>query len=314
MQISTSLKALAPNPFDNIAEFEVGKDYPAIIKKILDYGIFVEIAGSGLSALCHQTQLSHLKSNINPKSFAKVNDKIQVRITEIDKEKKRIAVSHKLTTENPWLKFKKEVKVGSNINAEVRAINEYALFVKLGDYPLEAFLHCNDLSFLNKPEDELKLYKKGDKLEKVKVLECDVENQKIRVSLREAISEDPFKFYDNYKENDVLTCRVVSIDSKGITVKPEGSKIETFIKKSKLATSASDQRSGRWTVGDRLDCLLEKKDKRKVYLSIRALEEKLNADALKKYGDSGSGKSLPFASLSKTISDQIGKKKDKKTE
>ena len=68
-----------------------------------------------------------------------------------------------------------------------------------------------------------------------------------------------------------------------------------------LAISPGDQRPGRWTQGDRVDCLLEKKNKKSISLSIRALDEKLNADALEKYGDSGSGKSLPFASLSDKI-------------
>ena len=229
----------------------------------------------------------------------------QTRITDIDLDKRRIAVSHKLTTENPWEKFKKEVSVGSIISGEIIGTNEYALFVKLDKYSIEAFLHSNDLHFLNNPEEEIKKYKKGEKFEKLKVLEVDPENQKIRVSLREAISEDPFKFYENYKEGDVLTCKVVSIENKGLSVKPEGCEIETFIKKSQLAISPGDQRPGRWTQGDRVDCLLEKKSKKSISLSIRALDEKLNADALEKYGDSGSGKSLPFASLS----DKIDKKK-----
>ncbi len=304
MQVSTSIKALSPDPFDNMAEFVVGKDYTGIVKKILEYGFFIELK-SGLSALCHQSEISYLKKNINPKTFAKVNDKIKVRITDIDLDKRRIAVSHKLTTENPWEKFKKEVSVGSIISGEIVGTNEYALFVKLDKYSIEAFLHSNDLHFLNNPEEEIKKYKKGEKFEKLKVLEVDPENQKIRVSLREAISEDPFKFYENYKEGDVLTCKVVSIENKGLSVKPEGCEIETFIKKSQLAISPGDQRPGRWTQGDRVDCLLEKKNKKSISLSIRALDEKLNADALEKYGDSGSGKSLPFASLS----DKIDKKK-----
>lgn len=307
MQIGTSIKALSPDPFDNISEFEVGKDYDAVVKKALDYGLFVELR-SGLSALCHSSELSYLKKNINPKSFAKVNDIIKVRITEIDTKLKRIAVSHRLTNENPWQKFSNEFPLGSIIDGKVTNKNEYALFVKLGKYEIEGFLHCNDLDYIKKPEEELNVYKKGHSFEKLKIVECDIENQKIRVSLREAISEDPFKYYDNFKEGDVLTCKVTSIDTKGIYVKPEGCLLENFIKKTQLASSPSDQRPGRWTSGDRVDCLLEKKDKRKVLLSIRALEEKLNADALKKYGDSGSGKSLPFASLS----DEINKKnKDK---
>ena len=307
LQISTSIKALSPDPFDNMAEFAVGKDYVGIAKKILDYGLFIELK-PGLTALCHQSEISFLKKNINPKTFAKVNDKIKVRITDIDLEKRRIAVSHKLTTENPWEKFKKEVKIGSIISGEIIGTNEYALFVRLEKYLIEGFLHSNELHFLNNPEDEIKLYKKGDKFEKLKVLEVDAEAQRIRLSLREAISEDPYKFYENCKEGDVLTCKVVSIENnKGLSVKPEGSEIETFIKKSQLAISPSDQRTGRWTIGDRVDCLLEKKNRRSISLSIRALDEKLNADALEKWGDSGSlsGRSLPFAALG----DKIKKKK-----
>ena len=108
---------------------------------------------------------------------------------------------------------------------------------------------------------------------------------------------------------DILTSKVTNTDTKGIIVKPEGSEIEVFIKKNQLASSPSDQRPGRWVVGDRVDSLLEKKEKRRISLSIRMLEEKQNADALEKYGDSSSGKSLPFASLSEEI-----KKKKKETE
>ncbi len=303
-QISTSIKALSPDPFDSIQEFEVGKDYDAIVQKVLDYGLFVELK-SGLSALCHSSELSYTKKNINPKSFAKIKDKIKVRIVEIDKDKRRIAVSHKLTTENPWEKFKSQVPTDGLVGGVVTGKNEYALFVKIENYNLEAFLHCNDLDYLKSPEEQLKLFKVGDKFDKLKLIECDVENQKIRVSLREAISEDPFKYFDKHNVGDTLTSKVTKTDAKGITVKPEGSEIEIFIKKNQLASSPSDQRPGRWIIGDRVDSIVEKKEKRRVSLSIRLLEEKLNADALKKYGDSSSGKSLPFASLS----DEIEKKK-----
>tara|TARA_B100000959_G_C14955841_1_gene613677 strand:+ start:203 stop:1960 length:1758 start_codon:yes stop_codon:yes gene_type:complete len=310
MQVSTSIKALSPDPFDNISEFEVGKDYIAICKKNLEYGIFVELR-EGLSALLHNSELSWSKKNINVKNFAKVNERILVRITEIDKTKRRIAVSHKQTLPNPWEEFGKKIKVGSIISGVVVGKNEYALFVQPKNYSIEAFLHCNDLHFLNKGEDELAKFKKGDFLEKIKVLECDVENQKIRISLREAVGEDPFKFYDKHNTGDILTCVVTSIQNKkGITVIPEGSKIETLIKKSQLAQSVTDQRESRWIKGDRVDVLLvEKKEKNKVTLSIKALEEKLDKEAIKKYGEGaiGSGKSLPFASLSDKINN---KKKD----
>ena len=101
---------MSPDPFDNMAEFEVGKNYPAVVNKVLEYGLFVQLK-AGLSALCHQTELGYSRKSINPKTFAKVNDTIMVKIIEIDQVKRRISVSHRATLENPWEKLKKEVRV-----------------------------------------------------------------------------------------------------------------------------------------------------------------------------------------------------------
>ena len=68
--------------------------------------------------------------------------------------------------------------------------NEYSLFVKLENLDIDAFLHCNDLTYLNNGEDELNKYKKGDKI-KVKVLEIKISDQKIRVGHRQTKSEWP---------------------------------------------------------------------------------------------------------------------------
>ena len=65
--------------------------------------------------------------------------------------------------------------------------------VKLGEFEIDGFLHANDLSYLGKPEDELKKYKKGDKLN-VKILEIKKDEQKIRVGLKQ-LGTDPFDWF-----------------------------------------------------------------------------------------------------------------------
>ena len=87
MQISCSIKALTPDPFENIANFEVGKTYKAKVIKVVDYGAFCELQ-PGLTCLCHSSEISWNKKNVSPSKFFKVNDEIQCVITEIDKEKK----------------------------------------------------------------------------------------------------------------------------------------------------------------------------------------------------------------------------------
>ena len=121
---------------------------------------------------------------MSAKKMFKVGDTINCIITEIDKEKRRVAISHRLTLENPFEVFEKRFPVGTIVEGEVVNKNEYSLFIKVSDLEVDAFLHCNDLTYSNNSEQELNNYKKGDKI-KVKVLEIKVTDQKIRVGHRQ---------------------------------------------------------------------------------------------------------------------------------
>ena len=66
-------------------------------------------------------------------------------------------------------------------------------FLNIEDLEIDAFLHCNDLTYLNNAEEELQKYKKNDKL-KVKVLEIKSDEQKVRVGLRQT-QPDPFDWF-----------------------------------------------------------------------------------------------------------------------
>ena len=120
---------------------------------------------------------------------------------------------------------------------------------------------------------------------------------------------DPIDFFKDKNINDRITCKVISTDKKrGLIVSPIGCDMEFSIKKSAIAMNPSDSRPERWTGGESVDvCIAEKDlDKRKVTLSIKLLEEIEKKEALEKYGAEGSGKNLPFSSLSEDL-----KKKDK---
>ena len=93
-----------------------------------------------------------------------MGDQIECVITEIDKDKRRVAISHRLTQENPYTKLENNFPVGSEIDGVVNNINEYAIYLKLADFDIDGFLHSNDLSYTGKPEDELTKYKKGEQL------------------------------------------------------------------------------------------------------------------------------------------------------
>jgi Ribosomal protein S1 len=286
---------------------EGGKNKVEVVK-ITDYGCFCELE-SVLSTLLHSSEISWTKKNISAKKIFKVGDLIDCVITEIDKEKRRVAISHRLTIENPYLSLEKKYPVGSEIEGTVVSTNEYAVYVKLEDFDIDGFLHANDLSYTGKPEEELKKYKKGNKL-KVKVLEINKEDLKVRIGLKQ-IEKDPFDWFKDKKVNDTITVQVVSSDNKGLMVKPEGSDLQFSIKKSQIAVSAADARPSRFVGGERIDAAIAELnfDRRKVSLSIKLLEELQNKEAVSKFSSPLSGKNLPFSSLSDQLDD---KKKDKK--
>ena len=306
LQVGTSLKQMTEDPFNNIQNYELNKTYKCKVMKLADFGAFVELE-PGLTALLHQSQLSWTKKNASAKKMFKLHEMIEVVIQEIDESKRRVAVSYKLTQENPYQKISELHPVGSEDEAEVVNKNEYALFVKFKDSEIECFQHVNDLTFSNNADEELAKYKTGDKI-KVKVMEIQTEEQRVRVSHR-ATLKDPFDWFRDKKIKQTITVKIISTDSKGLIVRPEGCEMDFPIKKSNIAINAADTRTSRFTGGERIDCAIADLsiDKRKVTLSIKLLEEIEKKEALKKYGAEGSGKNLPFSSLSEDL-----KKKEKK--
>ena len=306
LQVGCSIKQLSPDPFEHISNYELSKPYKVKVVKIMDFGAFCELE-PGLSTLLHSSELSWTKKNPSAKKMFKVGDEIQCVITEIDKEKRRVAISHRLTIENPYELMEKKYPIGTEVEGVVNTISEYALYLTIDNLEIDTFLHCNDLTYGNAPEEELKKYKKGDKL-KVKVLEIKKDQQKIRVGLRQTKS-DPFDWFKDKKVNDAVTVKVVNSGTKGLVVRPEGCELDFVIKKSQIAINAADARPSRFVGSERIDAAISELDlnKRKVSLSIKLLEELKNKEAVSKFSSPLSGKNLPFSSLS----DELEKKQKK---
>jgi len=309
LQVGCSIKQLSQDPFEHISNYELNKLYKVKVVKITDYGCFCELE-PGLSTLLHSSELSWTKKNVSTKKIYKIGDVIDCVITEIDKEKRRVAISHRLTKENPYEALEKKYPVGSEIEGKISNINEYAIYLHIEAYDIDVFLHANDLSYTGNPEEEIKKYKKNDLL-KVEVLEIKKEEQKVRVGLKQTTT-DPLSYFKNKKVNDIVTVKVISSDNKGLIVKPEDSDLNILIKKSQIAINSADARPSRFVGGERIDAAISEIDlkKRKVNLSIKLLEELQNKEAVSKFSSPLSGKNLPFSSLS----DKLKKDKNKSEE
>jgi small subunit ribosomal protein S1 len=287
-KISVGVKQLTEDPYSKaINNYEVGKRYPATVTKVQDYGCFARLE-EGLEGLIHQSEISWTKKNIHPGKILSTSQKIEVEILEKDLEKKRLSLSYKNTLVNPWIKFDEDYKVGAGAEGVVKNITDYALFISIKDSELDGMIHYKDLSY-SESEEELKKYKKNQTI-KFKILEINKEKEKIRLGVRQ-LQKDPFEFFLDRKSNDVITAIVVEAQKNGILVYAGSKDFLTLIKKNQLAKEPENQRPSRFAKGDKVDCMIAEldKEKRKVSLSIKALEEQQTKEAVKKYGSKDSG-------------------------
>jgi len=292
-KISVSVKDLSEDPYINeIDKFKKGKNYPATVTKVVEYGAFASLA-PGLEGLIHSSEMSHTKKNVHPGKILSTSQKIEVQILDKDMEKRRISLSYKNTQPNPWTEFMKKYKKGAVIEGTVKSITNFAVFFTINNFELDSMIHYKNLSYGEK-ESELEKYKKGQNI-KAKILEISEEQAKIRCGIRE-LQADPFETnFADRKALDVITVFVQSISKNGIQVYVGNKKdLVLTIKKNQLAKDVENQRETRFTPGQKVDCLISKLDrkKREVSLSIKALEEKESKEALKKYGSEDSGMKL----------------------
>mgnify|MGYP006082596001 FL=1 len=306
-KISLGVKQLTDDPYVKVINnYDIGKIYPATITKVQDYGCFAKLE-DGLEGLIHQSELSWTKKNIHPGKVLSTSQKIEVQVLEKDTEKRRLSLSYKNTLMNPWEKFEKDYKINDQGEGVVKNITDFALFISISNSELVGMIHYKDISW-NEKDSELANYKKNQ-LVKFKILEINQEKEKIRLGIKQ-LADDPFEFFMNKKVSDVVTVIVDSSSNAGIEVYTGNKNQLITIKKNQLAKESENARPSRFAKGDKIDALITELDseKRKVTLSIKALEEKQTKEAVKKYGSKDSGGVLG------EILGPLLKKKKKKTD
>jgi len=180
---------------------------------------------------------------------------------------------------------------GAELEGEVKNITEFGLFVGLpGD--IDGMVHLSDLDWKKAGEDAIKDYKKGDRV-KVKVLDVDIEKERISLGIKQ-LESDPFETAgDSVKKGSVVTGTVTAIQEAGLEVDLANG-LTGFIRKSDLSRERSEQRPDRFAVGEKVDAKVTNIDRatRRITLSIKAKEIDEDKEAMQQFGSSDSGASL----------------------
>ena len=290
-RISLGIKQLNEDPWQNIHErFPIGTKMSGVVTNITDYGSFVELE-DGIEGLVHVSEMSWTKKNVHPNHLLSSSEKVEVMILEIEEDKRRISLGIKQCIENPWESFNKDFKVNQEIEGEIKNITDFGIFVGLkGD--IDGLVHLSDISWDGNGDELIKNFKQGNML-KTKILDINVENEKVSLGIKQ-LTEDKFTSeLENIKLGDTVTCLINKISENNIEVSI-GDNIKGNIKKSDLSRDRKEQRTDRFGIGDKVDATVIKIDKkqRSVNLSIKAREIEEEKQAMAEYGSSDSGASL----------------------
>ncbi|CAE7255881.1 rpsA [Symbiodinium microadriaticum] len=153
-------------------------------------------------------------------------------------------------------------------------------------------VHLSDLDWNLSGEEAVKQYSKGDSV-KVKVLDVDVEKERVSLGIKQ-LGDDPFAgSTENLKKGDVVTCTVHQVVDNGIEVQVGDGAIG-FIRKAELSRDRSEQQPSRFAIGEKVDARITAIDPktRKIALSIKQREIAEEKEAVAEYGSTESGASL----------------------
>ena len=290
-RISLGMKQLEADPWEGVElKYPSGARYKGRVTNITDYGAFVELE-PGVEGLVHVSEMSWTKKNVHPGKIVSTSQEVEVMVLDVDPQKRRISLGLKQTLANPWDSFIEQFPVGTELEGEVKNITEFGLFVGLpGD--IDGMVHLSDLDWARPGEEVVADFKKGDQV-KVKVLDVDVEKERISLGIKQ-LSDDPYEeSLSKLKKGDVVTCTVTIVTENGLEVTTADG-MPGFIRKAELSRERSEQRPDRFAVGEKVDAKVTAIDRatRKVTLSIKSREVEEDKKAMAEFGSSDSGASL----------------------
>ncbi len=163
LRLSLSLKHLQPHPWEGVAQkYPIGSKHVGIVKKIIDYGCFVELEPK-VEGLVHLSEMVWGRRPNHPSEIVSEGEQVEVVILNVDVEKQRISLGMKQARPDPWSLVSEKYPVGSIVKGEVTEFANYGAYIKIED-GIEGFLHVADLSWTQRFSHPQEALKKGQKL------------------------------------------------------------------------------------------------------------------------------------------------------
>ena len=281
-RVSLGLKQLGEDPWADIA-----RRYPEStrifgkITNITDYGVFVELE-EGVEGLVHVSEMDWTNKNVHPSKVCHLGDEVEVKVLEIDSERRRISLGIKQCTPNPWEEFAATHNKNDRITGQIRSITDFGVFIGL-DGGIDGLIHLSDLSWDRPGEDITREFKKGDEVTAV-VLAVDPDRERISLGIKQS-QEDPFGAYVSANPKGSVVKGVVdTVDVKGAVIRLEEG-IEGYLRAADLSRDFVEDARNALQSGAEIEARvtsIERKSRR-ITLSVKALEMEIEGKAIEEY-------------------------------
>ncbi len=307
-RINLSLKHFSEDPWVHFEEkYHVNDIVKGKVTKLTEFGAFVELE-EGIEGLVHISEFSWTKKVNKPGDMVTVGQEVEAMILGYDIQAGRVSLGFKQATENPWDSIADKYAVGTKITGKIVKITNIGAFIALED-GIDAFLHADDISWTKKvkhPGSELSV----DQEVEAVVIECDADNHRVKVGIKQ-LTDNPWKaFADEYKPGSTLEGEITSITDFGLFVKaPNG--IEGLVNKANLSDDKDvpfEEAVAKYNVGDKINVFVVdvKVEKEQVAFSVREYKRKQQRDEISQYMSSSNDDS----DGAYTLGDMIKSKND----
>jgi len=277
-RVSLGLKQLMDNPWEKIIEkYPVGSIVEGKVVNLTDYGVFVELE-SGVEGLVHISEMYWTREIKHPSKVLNMDEIIKVMVLEVNPETKRVSLSLKQTTPNPWEKLREKYPVGTVVKGVVRNITNFGVFIGIEE-KIDGLIHVSDISWKHRVTHPSEYFKKGQEVEAV-VLNVDVENEKFSLGIKQ-IEKNPWDdLSQKYAPGSVVTGKITNFTDFGIFMEIEEG-IEGLVHISEISQKRVKTSSELYSIGDTVSAVVKSIDpkSKKIRLSIKELEAPAPAPA-----------------------------------
>ncbi|MFN6161985.1 MAG: 30S ribosomal protein S1 [Planctomycetota bacterium] len=199
-----------------MAELEVGQIRKGVVKNIADFGAFVDLGG--IDGLLHITDMSWERIG-HPSEMVSIDQEIEVKILQIDREKQKIALGLKQKQSSPWTNIAEKYPVGATVPGEVVNVMSYGAFVKL-EPGIEGLVHISEMSWTRRINHPSEMVQIGDKID-VKILGVDPQGQQLSLGIKQTQANPWDDIMQRYPENAEVTGKVRNLTNYGAFIELE---------------------------------------------------------------------------------------------